>query len=220
MFFIKKFAMAGLSKKKAFPKSQLKAALVTLALGFVLSCGRMDRPFTPEQLSATQVGNLQVTGEVDGLKFVWLAPEVDRLGKPLKSLEGYQIMRKELNNKSDFINEKIGFEEIATIRDSSMAQLKVLKDEARAKGLPTRRVKLSETSRTYSYTDKTPERAHRYLYKVVPINQGDEEGSVRRYASVLFDGVNSKIVLTNSTGEEDLGLNDQASTPPQPAPGY
>ena len=181
--------------------------LVVLISCSVSACGRMLPPFAPEDLAPKRVEQLEVVALDSGIQFSWLAPEMDTRGEPLRSLDGYIIERKLIEEPSDVVDETLSYDEVGAVRDSFFRALEVEQKQMKAEGKPTRKARVDDTIRRHTFLDDSLELDNRYLYRVIPINQGGEKGEVSAFVDVEFKGVSSEIVLSEQLGEEtDLEL--------------
>lgn len=172
-----------------------------LMLAFV-ACGRVGYPFTPEELGAAAVGNLVVTPRDNAVEFAWEAPRDDVRGEPLKSLDEYQVLRKTIVNQADYLDPEVEFELLAALPDKSWAGRKQLEEEALEKGLPRRRVKVPAELTQYSFVDDKVQTGQRYVYQVVPVNQGGVLGQAEYFIDLTFNGPTTKVSMTNALNEE------------------
>ena len=178
----------------------LSARLLVLTLLVVLTgCGRYRVPFTPDELAPKAIRDLKVTGEQDGILFTWYAPEIDRRGKELKSLEGYRIQRKELLRRGDETNTEVKFEDVGFVPDNHIELRDELRKKARAEGKIGRTVQAPAESTVFAFKDISPKEGRKYLYQIVPENQGGVEGVVQQLPKVLFRGTQSEITSISST---------------------
>jgi hypothetical protein len=173
---------------------------VLLLLGVVLAtaCGRYKVPYVPDELAPKGVQDLKVIGEKDGVLFTWYAPEIDRRGKELKSLEGYRIQRKELLRRGDETNPDVKFEDVGFVPDTHIELRDELRKKARAEGKIGRTVQAPPESTTFAFKDISTKDGGKYLYQVIPENQGGVEGVVPKFTKVLFRGEQSEITTLNS----------------------
>jgi hypothetical protein len=187
---------------KKIKLNSLFILLLVLSSTQFTACGRAGYPFSPEKLSSESVKNLQVGVTENAVTFTWRAPTYDQRGMELVSLDSYHIMRKPISKNSDIIDETISYEKIAEIQDRSNARLKEKQKEARTIGLPSNRVKPEEEYMIYNYSDNSIENGKRYVYQILPINQGNIEGEVDTYVDVTFKGLESSIDLAEAIQEE------------------
>lgn len=190
-----------------------KQSLLALLMGvvFFIGCGRYRPPIAPEQLAPAAVEGLVVTASDNSVNFTWIASDVDRRGKELKSVEGYSVEKKELVHRGDETDPSIRFEQIGFLEDDHVVVRDRLREEARAAGKIGRRVKAPTENLSFSYTDTTPVSGKTYLYQIVPRNQGGVEGQVGQVVKVVFQGVQSTIVV--SASEEAANQLAAASIP-------
>ena len=180
--------------KRDYLRYFIRFSFVNL-LFFLNSCGKYLPPLPPEYLAPSAVKNLQVTADVQNIVFNWESPDTNQKGEDLKSIEGYRIYRKELVKQSDLINDEIQYQLITTINDTHLEVLDKLKKEALEANLPTRKIKVGDELKKFTYieTNLTPGKI--YAYQITPINQDGTEGEVNKIVKVLFRGTSSEINL-------------------------
>lgn len=165
----------------------------SLGVLFLLGCGRMNDPKPPEVLSPTPVASLTVSALTSGIKFEWKAPENNQDGKLLKQIDGYRIYRKGIETAADLYDKSVSFEEIAFIEDTHLQELEELKEKAKEEGAISRRVKIADEKKNFTFTDSSLEPGKTYAYLVVPVNQGSEDGAVDQMIRVVFLGSSSEV---------------------------
>lgn len=185
----------------------LKLSYVLLPLLVLVGCGKFGPPLPPEVFSPKAVDGLSVSADDAGVKLSWNSPDRDVRGDELRSLDGYLVQRREISAEED-----TDFETLETLPDVHLAALKEAREELRAKGLPTRRAKVSSDLTTFEYLDTLAEHGKNYLYKVVPTNQGGVEGEVLLFARVSFAGAASRTALMGQ-GQDSEPLADPLGTP-------
>ena len=175
-----------------------------LVLGIV-GCGRYKPPLPPEMFAPRAVDGLQVKGNALGVSLVWTAPDEDRRGKELKSIQGYSIERKTLVQRGDETDPTIKFEKVGFVTDKHVQVREKLRAEARAAGKVGRTIESPEEHTKFSFVDSTAKLSSTYLYKVVPHNQGGIEGVVGQVARVTFKGEASDVLLVagDEAGQSD-----------------
>lgn len=161
-------------------------------------CGRYKAPLPPEVLAPRGVNAFAVTGQANGVLLSWKAPEVDRRGKELKSIEGYLIQRKAIVNRGDETSDSAVFEDLGFLKDKHIEVREKLRAEARAQGKIGRTVQAPEEMTVFSYLDKTAAPGATYLYQIVPQNQGRTEGLVTEVARVVFRGAQSEAYVVDA----------------------
>lgn len=172
----------------------LLTLLLSISLsGLLVGCGKYAPPLPPESFAPARVQQLQVVGAVDGVSFAWSAPSSDSRGKDLKSIEGYELQRKPLTREADLLDSTIEFEVVSSVKDTHLEELNTRRDEARAKGLPTRRLSPDPALTQFSLVDRSVSPGARYAYRLVPINQGGVEGDPGPLIIVTFQGERSEI---------------------------
>jgi hypothetical protein len=142
----------------------------------------------------------------------WKAPEVDRRGKELKSIEGYLIQRKQIVNRGDETSDDAVFNDLGFIKDKHIEVREKLREQARAQGKIGRSIQAPEELVSFSYIDKTAVQGATYLYQVVPQNQGRTEGLVTEVARVVFRGAQSEAAVIDAdlAGEDSERLIEAA----------
>lgn len=169
-----------------------------MAAGLV-SCGRYLPPVPPETLAPAAVTELEVTADLQAVNFNWYASDRDQAGAELKTIEGYRIYRKDLEKPNDMVNEDIRYNLISTIEDIHLKELKKLKDAALEAGTPTRKVKVDENLKKFTFADSQVSPGRLYAYQIIPVNQGGVEGEANKIVKVLFRGTSSEIVQIDQT---------------------
>lgn len=178
-----------LNNSTVFTPLFFAVALCSLFLG----CGRYLKPLPPEAFAPQAVRDLIVHADTNGVIFDWKSPELDRRGKELKTLDGYDIYRKVIENPADVVSRDVEPDKIASISDLSVATLTKTREEARAQGKIGRRIKADSALQSFTFTDATAEPGKEYLYTLIPINQGDVKGAPGVPIRVLFRGEASEI---------------------------
>lgn len=176
----------------------LRITLVLFSLFMLTSCGRYDLPLPPEYFSPEAVRNLEVTALSSGVMFRWESSELDVRGEELENLGGYLVLRKELQNERDALDRGIEYEELKLVEDLSISTLRKQQQEAREQGLPARRLKVEPELTKFEFVDESLVPGGTYLYKIVPVNQGEVEGEVRQLVRVFFRGTTSDISFIES----------------------
>ena len=178
--------------------------LIASVCFLITGCGKYGPPLPPEAFSPQPVKYLQAVSTLQGIQFSWLAPDDDLRGKELKSINGYRVYRKELKQDSDILDKEIEFEEIASVADDHINIRDQLREAAKQAGKPARRIKAPAESKQFSFIDSQLIPGSRYLYKIVPVNQGTVEGSVDQYIEILFRGESSIIKSLTDLSTEQL----------------
>lgn len=170
-------------------------AVIVVAVSYV-ACGRMLPPFAPEDLAPRQVTDLRVTPLATGIQFNWIAPESDFRGEPLRSLDGYRIERKIIEDPSEVVDESITYETIALVPDSYFAALTQSKKDLLEKGRPARKASVAQEQKKHEFIDTSLTENKRYLYRIVPVNQGGEIGEVGSFVDIEFAGLQSTVSIS------------------------
>jgi len=173
-----------------------------LCLFLCSACGRYSAPQPPEYFAPRSVNSLQVSSSIEGVNLSWIAPERDLLGKPLKSIDGYYIYRREIILPTDIQRLDVDDELITTLSDNHLFVLRKLREEAIEKGMISRKVEVDKSLMTFSFIDKNVKPGNTYLYTVVPYNQGDVKGGTRSRALVNFRGDASTVSYIESSDSE------------------
>ena len=177
--------------------------LVFLCVCF-FGCGKFGPPLPPEAFSPVGVRDLQVFGELQGVRFQWKSPEEDLQGEELESLNGYKIYRKSTHGKSAAVLEEEDFELIQTIVDKSVQDRESRREQARNLGKPSKKIKSNPDLQEFQFVDARLQPGETYLYKIIPVNQGDVEGQVRQMVEILYRGTSSVIRLVEADSFDDL----------------
>ena len=191
----------------------LSVAGVLFGSSCVAGCGRYKPPLPPEMFAPKAVDALTVTAAEGGVFFAWTAPDEDRRGKELKSIDGYAIQRKVIAQKGDETNPRVRFETIGFVRDQHVLVRENLRKEARAQGKIGRAIESPEEHTKFTFVDTTAQPSTTYMYQVVPRNEGGTDGAVRQVARVTFKGSASDIAMVPITDVADMdnSLNDRGA---------
>jgi hypothetical protein len=164
--------------------------------------------FAPKAVDA-----LTVTASESGVFFAWTAPDEDRRGKELKTIDGYAIQRKEIAQKGDETNPRVRFETVGFVRDQHVVVREDLRKEARAEGKIGRTIESPEQYTKFTFVDTTAKPSTTYIYQVVPRNQGGTDGAVSQVARVTFKGSGSDVAMVSATEviEDDTSLDDRGA---------
>lgn len=158
------------------------AASKILTVILLSACGRYLPPIPPEDTAPAAVENLTVSKAEAGILLQWEAPSHDRRGKKLTQIDRYDVYRVALEDVqiSNRASEALPFVRIASIQDPHLEKLKALQDQAEIKGQITRKVQLPAQDTQFQFLDTSAKVNQAYVYKVTPINQGDEKGGVKK----------------------------------------
>ena len=178
---------------------RFKLLKILIISSFIISCGKFAPPIPPESFAPRSVRDLTVVASIEGVQFEWDAPELDRRGKELKAMDGYEIQRKELKQKSDALDPEVEFEKIGFLEDVHVLNRDEKRDLAKAEGRPSKRIGADANLKHFSYLDQGLTPGVEYLYKIVPINQEDEEGDVKQFVKVRFKGESSSVLVMNNS---------------------
>ncbi|MCB0317655.1 MAG: hypothetical protein KDD56_02780 [Bdellovibrionales bacterium] len=186
--------------------------LCLLLIFSFVSCGKFAPPLPPESFAPKSVRDMQVIASIEGVKFEWEAPDLDRQGKELTSMNGYEIQRKVVLSKEelkDANEEDLEFDVVGFIEDIHILNRDEKRKLALAEGRPSKRIDADDHLKHFTYLDQGLTPGVEYVYKIVPINQDDEEGDVKQFVKVKFQGESSTIVLMNNSeflaGEDFFG---------------
>ncbi|MEN9846949.1 MAG: hypothetical protein RIS36_2096 [Pseudomonadota bacterium] len=191
----------------------LSVAAVVFGSSCVSGCGRYKAPLAPEMFAPKAVDALTVTCSESGVLLAWAAPDEDRRGKELKTIDGYAIQRKMIAQKGDETDPRVRFETIGFVRDQHVMVRENLRKEARAEGKIGRTIESPEQYTKFTFVDTTAAPSTTYMYQVVPRNQGGADGAVSQVARVTFKGSSSDIAMVPVTevAEMDTSLNDRGA---------
>lgn len=184
-------------------KLSYKLILPALLL-FVCGCGKYGQPLPPEVFSPRAVKSLQASGETEGVRFQWVAPDLDVRGKELESMDGYEITRKVFEGEEDFIAKKRDFELVGSVPDTHVEELRTMREEYRARGIPSHRASVDKEKKEFEFLDTAVTPGVTYLYRIVPVNQGGVEGEVGQFVKVIFKGDASEVTLIERKDDELL----------------
>lgn len=190
---------------KFHPRRVFSLAVIIFLTAFS-GCGRYLPPLPPESFSPRSVNNLTVTADTSAVNFAWHAPEVDQRDKDLRSMDGYRIYRKLVQEKSDLIDPNVPFEIITSISDTHIEELQKLRETAKNEGKISRKVKVDDTLKNFSFSDHDVQPGQVYAYRIIPFNQGSVEGEFNKVVKVLYRGTSSEIVLLDESkiAEEEV----------------
>ena len=184
--------------KRIVVNRRVSAVLIALAVVVVSACGRYRPPLQPELLAPDGVLDLLVQPAANAVSFSWMAADVDRRGKELKSSEGFIVERKELLARGDETDPSVPFDKIGFLKDRHVEVREKMREEARAAGKIGRTVKSPPEFTTFRFTDSTPAKGKTYVYQIVPVNQGGTRGKVDKLVKVVFQGEQSAVVMLAS----------------------
>ena len=179
----------------------------------VSGCGRYKPPLPPEMFAPKPVDALTVTASESGVFFAWTAPDEDRRGRELKSIDGYAIQRKVIAQKGDETNPRVQFETIGFVRDQHVVEREKLRKEARAEGKIGRSIESPEEFTKFTFVDTSAKPSTTYMYQIVPRNQGGTDGAVKEVARVTFKGSASDVAMVSAAEvvEDDTSLDDRGA---------
>lgn len=179
----------------------------------MIGCGRYKPPLPPEMFAPKPVEALTVTASESGVFFAWTAPDEDRRGRELKSIDGYAIQRKVIAQKGDETNPRVQFETIGFVRDQHVIEREKLRTEARAEGKIGRTIESPEEFTKFTFIDTSAKPSTTYMYQIVPRNQGGTDGAVKEVARVTFKGSASDVAMVSAAEvvEDDTSLDDRGA---------
>lgn len=152
------------------------------------ACGKFGRPVPPEALSPAAVEALSISADATSVALSWKAPRKDIRSRELRSIEGYEVLRATLGGSTP-----TRFDRLAFVEDIHLRERDRLQAEARAAGTPVRRVKVDPSLTAFRFTDSEIIPGSRYIYRVVPVNQGGTKGAVGESLALTFTGPTSQV---------------------------
>jgi len=167
-----------------------KHPLIFLIILCLSACGKYGSPVPPEALSPRGVQELNVTAELEGVRFNWKAPDLDLRGKELRSMDGYRVLKIEGSNP---LGQEMSIR--AEIPDNHVSELQKLKKAAMEQGKIVRRVKVDDQMKKFEFLDKQVTSGKTYTYQIVPVNQDGVLGEASKFVRVLFKGDQSDILM-------------------------
>lgn len=177
----------------------LKIILFLLISGLLSACGRYGSTIAPEALAPRAVQQLEVMPDISGVKLSWESPELDQRGRELRMLDSYRVYRAVLADSAQVINDRsLAYELLTVVEDRHLAELESLRNEAEAQGRSARKIQSSKAARQFSYLDSNVTNEVVYVYKIVPVNQGDVYGAVNQLMRVRFRAADSEIRRLNN----------------------
>ena len=189
----------------------------------VMGCGRYAPPLPPEAFSPQAVRFLEARTESTGVRILWRSPDRDVRGEELRSLDGYLVERRDFGPISTAETDDVEYETLARLEDPQLEILARLRDEARAQGLPTRRVKVDEENTKFEYLDTAVNPGTLYVYRITPINQGGVEGQVAQVVRVLYQPEAGSVAVLDRDAEialdEILPVSEKSSPTNEPSGG-
>lgn len=195
----------------------LIASLATVVAVLVSACGRYGQPLPPESFSPAPVQSLEVVPAADGITLKWEAPNDDRRGKELKSLDGYRVYRTELSTEKtkkkapgEDEPEATDDEPYGEVADGHIAVRDQLRRDARAQGKIGRRVDVPAESKKFEFKDTALIEGKSYAYRIVPVNQGGVEGALKKAIRVRYLGAESEVSIVDA---EDDDASDLVAEP-------
>lgn len=162
---------------------------------FSTGCGHYVAPVPPEMLAPAPVNNFTVAPMADGVLFAFTSSKKDARGKQLKSIEGYNLYRREFIEGETDVTKTIGYSKIATIKDQHLVEVAKLQEQALAEGKNPNRVKAPAKFTSFTFKDTGLQLGKAYAYRLVGVNQNGVEAEVDRLVKVDFKGDDSHIVV-------------------------
>src|SRR5262245_40236294 len=123
-----------------------RATVLLVCLALLCGCGRFGPPLSTASLSAKAVKSLSATGETGGVRFTWESSDEDLRGKEVKTMDGYEILRKVFEDDKDLIAKRREFATVGRVEDTHIAKLKEAREDNRKRGIPSHRAKLPADS--------------------------------------------------------------------------
>jgi hypothetical protein len=176
--------------------------LMFIAAG-ISGCGRYIAPISPEDLVAKPVESLSATYNLDNsVTLTWLSPDVDKRNKKLKELEGYQIERAEGGKNAILTDVPLEkqFEKEAFIPDTYFVALRKKQQDAEERGDIVRKVKLDNSSRTFSYTIKNIPQGIT-IYRIYAVNSEGGDGEIAHVVQVTNDEATKTATIISQARE-------------------
>jgi hypothetical protein len=178
----------------SIPSANTGGLLVALALLALTGCGRMTAPVAPERLSPSAVQSLAAAVDSSAVVLQWSAPDSDQRGEPLRSIDAYEVLRKELEPGALLVDvSDDDFAPVGTVPDRYLAALRAEELRLKGEGIPTRRARVSPDLRAYTFRDTSVEPGKDYVYRIVATNQGGERGAFNQQVRVVFRGEGSDL---------------------------
>lgn len=168
-------------------------------------CGKYIPPVPPEALAPLAVDDLDAIAYPDRVAFTWKAPDKDRRGKELQSIDGYAVQRKDILKRGDETNPEIEFDDVGFVKDTHVEVREKLRKEAREQGKIGRTIKAPEELTEFAFSDTKVANGKTYLYQIMPQNQGGVDGVVKQVVKVQFKGAESEVVIFAAKDAEDTG---------------
>lgn len=164
-----------------------------LALITICGCGKYGPPVPPEYLAPSAVVDLSIQGSEQGVKFAWKSPQRDLRNHELKYLDGYRLYRSTLENPRELLQASRRFELLSTIQDTHLVALEEARAALRAEGKPSHRARPDAAKTHFEFLDSSVKEGSKYLYKLVPFNQSNVEGSAFSIFEVTWSKANSSV---------------------------
>lgn len=188
---------------------KLFLASLTLGLSLLAGCGKYGPPLPPEAVSPTTVAELAASAARDSVSLSWRSPSDDRRGKTLSDIEGYRVYRKTIIKRGDIYDDSVQYALLSEIKDDHLKNLKIRKDEAEARGEPTRRIKSDPKETEFSFTDSSVKAGESYIYKIAPVNHGGVEGRSAKLIRADFSGEKPESSLIENLQDTRLDLKSR-----------
>jgi hypothetical protein len=177
----------------------MRRAIVTvslLTLSLLSACGRYGSPLSPELLAPRAVQKLEVLPDISGVRLTWQAPETDLRGRELRRLDSYRVYRAVVSDSTQALTDgALDYELLSSLEDRHLFDRERLRDEADAAGRSARKVESDKTAGLFSFLDSNVSNNSVYVYKVVPVNQGNVLGAFDRLIRVHFKSSGSEVRL-------------------------
>lgn len=119
-------------------------------------------------------------------------------------MSGYKIYRLDFTGEKDLTAPKHEYVLVGEVEDKHVLERDRLREELRAKNIPSHRAKVDDSLKRFEFLDTAVEPGRTYLYQIVPVNQGDVEGDFDRFVKVTFKGDSSDVTLIDRREEELL----------------
>ena len=172
----------------------LKIILFPLVLALLAGCGRYGSPIAPEALAPRAVQQLEIVPDISGVRLSWESPELDQRGRELRMIDAYKVYRAVVTESTQVLNDSsLDYELLTVVEDRHLAELERLRSEAEKQGRSARKIQRDKAASQFSYLDSNVSNDSVYVYKIVPVNQGDVSGAVNQLIRIRYRTAGSEI---------------------------